>query len=248
MKAYVELKRGLPVNTDIQKAIDGFESLVYDIKTFAKEDIVLGKFDYAALNNVFVGSIDTMNMLFNRLGKLPEPIDYPEFLFNDNLLTRKVSKDILGTVYSNCANEFRTHKEVFYFVKPVDTKLFDGSIVTNVESLSYFRGHSVMTPVWISDKIDIVSEWRAYIHNKKLVQCSNYAGDFTLVPDYSYIQKLIKGYDNAPVSYTIDVAVLKDGRTDVVEFNDFWAIGSYGLDSMKYAEMLRDRYFQIIGG
>lgn len=242
MKAYVELKRGFPVNTDIQKAIDGFESLVYDIKTFTKEDIVLGlgKIDYAAMNNVFVGSIDTMTMLFNRLGKLPEPIDYPSFVLRDLLMTRDVDKIKMKDI-------IRHYTTGEIFIKPVKTKLFDGMLVTKKEDLNYFKGFEEEL-VWGSDKIDIVSEWRAYVHNNKLIQCSNYSGDFTLAPDYTYIQKLIEGYDICPISYTIDVAVLKDGRTDVVEFNDFWAIGSYGLDSMKYSEMLRDRYFQIVGG
>jgi len=240
MKAYVEIKRGLPVNSDIQKAIDGFESLVYDIVPFQHSDIIMGKYDFAAKKNVFVGSIDTMTALFKIIGKYPEPIDYPSFVIRDLLTTRDVGKIKMKDI-------IRGYTTGEIFIKPVKTKLFDGMLVTKKEDLNYFRGFEEEL-VWASDKIDINSEWRAYIHNNKLVQCSNYAGDFTLVPDYTYIQKLIDNYEQPPVSYTIDVAVLKDGRTDVVEFNDFWAIGSYGLDGIKYVEMLRDRYFEIVGG
>lgn len=240
MKVYVELKRGFPVNADIQKAIDGFESLVYDIVPFQHSDIIMGKYDFAALKNVFVGSIDTMTALFKIIGKYPEPIDYPRFVLHGDILTRTVIKVTLKDLI-NC------YYDSEIFIKPVKTKLFDGMLVTKKEDLNYFKGYEEEL-VWASDKIDIVSEWRAYVHNNKLVQCSNYAGDFTLAPDYTYIQKLIEDYEQPPVSYTIDVAVLKDGRTTVVEFNDFWAIGSYGLDSTKYTEMLRDRYFQIVGG
>lgn len=248
MKAYVELKRGLPVNSDLQKAIDGFESLVYDIKTFTKEDIVLGKFDYAALNNVFVGSIDTMTALFNRLDKLPEPIDYPNFLFQDKLMNRDVWKMTLWEFYQLYANDYVSDESISYFVKPVATKLFDGVLINKLDCLTYFNSFPDKTEVWVSEQIEILSEFRAYVHNNRFVQCSNYSGPFLINPEWACIYKLIDSYKDAPVSYTIDVAILKDGSTDVIEFNDFWAIGSYGLDSMKYAEMLRDRYFQIVGG
>jgi hypothetical protein len=251
MKVYVETKRGFPVNSDIQKAIDGFESLCYDIVPFQHSDIVLGRYDYAATKNVFVGSIDTMKLLFNRIGKTPEDINYPQFLFDKNLLTRKISKSILKDVIDNYSGE-----EVF--IKPIKTKLFDGMLVTKKDDFNYFKGYE-NEPVWISDKMDIASEWRVFVHDDKIVHWSNYSGDFTKLPDFNYVSMLRKYYtqqfDNAPRSYTIDVAVLKDvedknigfikGRTDVVEFNDFWAIGSYGLDCVKYAEMLRDRYKEI---
>lgn len=248
MKVYVETKRGFPVNSDIQKAIDGFENLCYDIVPFVHSDVILGKYDYAAKHNIFVGSIDTMKLIFNRIGKMPEDIDYPEFLFEKNLLLRKVSKSILKDVIDNYSN-----KELF--IKPTKTKLFDGILVTKKEDFNYFRGFENEI-VWVSEPIDISSEWRVFVHDNKIVHWSNYSGDFTKLPDFNDILRLVKYYDNAPRSYTIDVAVLKDiedkhfgftkGRTDVVEFNDFWAIGSYGLDCVRYAEMLRDRYEEIV--
>jgi hypothetical protein len=34
----------------------------------------------------------------------------------------------------------------------------------------------------------------------------------------------------------------------VVEFNDMWAIGNYGVPNDLYVKALRDRYFEIING
>lgn len=249
MKIYVETKRGFPVNSDIQKAIDGFENLCYDIVPFEYSDIVLGKYDYAAKHNIFVGSIDTTKTIFNRIGKTPEDVDYPPFLFDKNLLTRKVSKTILKDVIDNYSNEQIA-------IKPTKTKLFDGILVTKKEDFNYLKGFEDEI-VWVSDKINISSEWRVFIHNNCMVDCCKYSGFYRNVPDYFYINNLIEEYSHtAPKSYTIDVAVLKPFRnnndilkfdkTDVVEFNDFWAIGSYGLDCVRYAEMLRDRYEEIV--
>jgi hypothetical protein len=43
------------------------------------------------------------------------------------------------------------------------------------------------------------------------------------------------------------MGILKNGGANVaIEVNDFWGIGSYGLNPQKYAEMLIDRYFEIV--
>ena len=131
------------------------------------------------------------------------------------------------------------------FIKPVRTKLFDGVIISKLEHLNYLRSYD-NPDVLVCDKLDIVSEHRAYIHHGHMVYCCNYNGDYRINPDYNYVDKLIDKYDNQPVAYTIDIAILIDGNITVIEFNDFWAIGSYGLYSINYAQMLQDRYLEII--
>jgi hypothetical protein len=49
-----------------------------------------------------------------------------------------------------------------------------------------------------------------------------------------------------PSSYTIDIGILEDKTNVVVEFNDMWAIGNYGVPNNIYLRMLRTRYFEII--
>lgn len=100
--------------------------------------------------------------------------------------------------------------------------------------------------VYVSPVMDIISEWRVYVHNGEMVHSSNYAGDFMMTPDYGYVQELIDNYPDAPVAYTIDIGILANSQNAVIEFNDFYAISAYGLNCMKYAEMLVDRYNQII--
>jgi len=51
---------------------------------------------------------------------------------------------------------------------------------------------------------------------------------------------------NFPISYTIDIGVLENGENVVIEFNDMWAIGNYGMDNSDYLSLLRQRYFEII--
>lgn len=238
-KVYIELKNGLPVNVDIQNAIDGFIYLGYEPVGFTKEQIINRTFDYRAENNPFVGSIDTMTILFNNLGKYPEPIDFPESIIKTGLLNREITKMKLN----DFIEDFKINKNP-RFIKPLQTKLFDGTVIINETQLNYLNFDNC--DVFVSKPIDIISEHRIYIHNKKAIYSCNYSGDFRINPYFDYVDLLIENYQDQPVAYTIDIAILRDKSITVVEFNDFWSIGSYGLFSEDYAKMLLDRYNQII--
>lgn len=235
-KVYVHIKNGFPINEDIQKAIDGFEYLGYEAIPITMEKMLAGDLDNLAKIYPVVGSIDFMTMLFKRLGKLPEPIDFPEDILQ--FLNRTILRVNLRFIFSG--------KYTDVFIKPIQTKLFDGIFISEESQLSYLKDYPLSTEIWMSEKIDITSEHRIYVHNGEMVYGCCYSGDFKISPDYFYVAKLIASYGNAPKAYTIDVAVLKDGKNTVVEFNDFWAIGGYGIAPWDYAEMLKDRYFEII--
>ena len=49
----------------------------------------------------------------------------------------------------------------------------------------------------------------------------------------------------APSAYTLDVGITKEGLTLLVEVNDMWAIGSYGLDGDTYALLCARRMKEI---
>jgi hypothetical protein len=57
---------------------------------------------------------------------------------------------------------------------------------------------------------------------------------------------MIAAWETSPVAYTLDVAITGMGSTPLIEANDFWSMSSYGLESVIYAEMLHDRYFEIV--
>lgn len=238
-KVYVNLKDNLPVNVDIQNAIDGFEYFGYKIVGYTLEDVLSGKLNRMATENIFVGSIDSMTGIFKNINRLPEPIDFPDSIIKSGLLNREIKK----TTLENFANKFK-EDNIPMFVKPVNTKLFSGILVSNENHLSYLKGYDC--EVLTSEKIDILSEHRVYVHKKEMIYSCNYSGDFRISPDFDYVQKLIYSYDNQPIAYTLDVGILKNGVNTLIEANDFWAIGSYGLYSINYAEMLKDRYEEIV--
>ena len=92
-----------------------------------------------------------------------------------------------------------------------------------------------------------ISEWRLYVHNDKLIDARNYSGEFIVSPDYEYAMTIITNNKGKfPCAYTVDIAVLENKQNVVVEFNDMWAIGNYGIPNDIYLRILKDRYFQIV--
>jgi hypothetical protein len=57
----------------------------------------------------------------------------------------------------------------------------------------------------------------------------------------------MKLYTNAPISYTIDVGLLENGKTTLIECNDGWSVCDYGLYPEIYFQFLVDRWKQIVG-
>jgi hypothetical protein len=241
---YVHVKNGLPINEDVQKAIDGFEYLGYEPVLVTMENMLSGTLDYVARFHPVVGSIDFMTRLFKRLAMLPEPIDYPDEIVDGGLMHRFIIQTSIKNILYDI--DRGDNDNISIFVKPLRTKLFDGVLITKKEHTSYLKGFDENTPIWAAAPIDIISEHRIYVHNGKAIYGCNYSGDFRLNPDYTYIDKLIAAYKSAPKSYTIDIGILRGGTNTVVEVNDFWAIGGYGLAPWDYAEMLIDRYLEII--
>ncbi len=238
LQAFIEVKRGLPINTDIMCAAEGFEQLGYTIRTFERTDILTDKFRLLYRTNPFVGSIDTMRTLFRREKVEPSPIDFPV----DMNFGRMISKLSL----KSALNFFET-TGLHLFIKPVETKLFDGMLLRHKNLLNYFTPFLEENPeCWVSNELNILSEWRGFVHNGQLVDCRQYKGNFRLQPDMSFLDTSVENCPLAISAYTVDVALIEDLSTVIIEVNDFWAIGSYGLEPQLYAQMLADRYFEII--
>ena len=83
-------------------------------------------------------------------------------------------------------------------------------------------------------------------HNNKVVDIRNYSGDLFTLPSEVYLESVIESNLEFPVAYTVDIGILEDGRNHVIEYNDMWAIGNYGMPNDTYLKLLKDRYFEIV--
>jgi hypothetical protein len=173
-----------------------------------------------------------MRKVFSRIGKSPRlPRNSNR---NEAITTLSSARDILNY-------------DGKLFIKSTQTKLFSGAVYDKmfIGSLDKF---SPDTEVIITKPFDrkILTEWRCYVHYKKIVDARNYSGDFKITPNWDYVQSIINENSDFPEAYVVDVGVLDGGENVVIEFNDMWAIGNYGIDNLEYYKLLRGRYFEII--
>ena len=99
----------------------------------------------------------------------------------------------------------------------------------------------------VSELIDIQSEWRVFVFHDKIQHVANYGGDCMVFPDRERIQQMVRTYKGeAPVAYTLDVAVTEARETVVIECHRFFSCGLYGYnDNNIYPKMLSQAWFEI---
>ncbi len=63
------------------------------------------------------------------------------------------------------------------------------------------------------------------------------------------VKTAIKDFENSDErtdAYGIDFGILKSGETALVEWNDGYALGSYGLDKEIYTDLILSRWEEIL--
>lgn len=134
------------------------------------------------------------------------------------------------------------------FIKPQKTqKAFTGHVVSSFKDLMKTSSFSMDMPIQISDPVNFITEYRGFVLNNKLLGLRHYKGDFGVIPDIKVIRQAIEAYTSAPVAYSIDYGVTDDGRSLLVEVNDAFALGNYGLESYSYSAMIEARWDEIVG-
>jgi hypothetical protein len=106
--------------------------------------------------------------------------------------------------------------------------------------------HGDDTPVWCSEVVSFVSEYRACVLHRKLVGLQRYKGHFFKVPDQTIVESAVKAMGRrAPHAYCLDFGVTDDGKTLLVEATEGFAFGHYGLNCVTYARMLAARWHEF---
>lgn len=231
--------RSRPHHFDCSCALYGALDSGMDYRLTSYEEVTEGKFDSLIKGNLFVGSVEFMRGVFNRIGKSPK-------------LPRNSNRGGRVMTLGDARRMISEGEMKSIFIKPKETKLFSGMVYDSmfINSLKEFPDQTeVITYPPFLDRI--LSEWRFYIMDGKIGDCRNYAGELDVFPDFDYVKKVVEDYSEIlPSAYTIDIGVLHNNVREnvVIEFNDMWAIGNYGVDNSLYLRMLRRRYFEIVRG
>lgn len=233
-------ERTLPHHFDAACALYGAIDSAEYYRLTSFEEVYNGSMDNLLKleRNVAVGSIEFMREVFKRIGK--ENVRLP---CNSNRPSEIIT---LNEAHQRVVNGEKL------FIKPVEPKqhgisglILDGAkytILNDVPGDTKFYAYEPFNK-------KLRSEWRVYVHRHKMIDARNYSGDYCAMFNPVYVNHVINvNKSNFPVAYTIDIGIFEGFIEDnvVIEFNDMWAIGNYGIPNDLYLQLLKDRYFQII--
>lgn len=158
------------------------------------------------------------------------PIEVPEILRTEKYLGREYCIKPLSEI------EFKGFK----FIKDVD-KLKQFSYLGDLKNLD--KSLLVSENYLISSFVNIIAEYRVFVDNIDIKAIQYYDGDCTVFPDVNIIREMVYKYSivkDRPKSYTMDIAVLKNGKTVIIEVHPVTSVGTYGFSSIGLLHMYRD--------
>lgn len=240
MKAFLEKINGEWLDDFVYISKYPLSDRGYTIVPFDGDDMkntLLNK--HITKDDMCVGSVQATTRFFSIAGiKTPESITYPVEL--EQFLGRSIEKKSLSEIKSI---------DLPLFIKPADEiKKFTGDVFSkesHLENLRIFDKCDNDTQVWTSEVLEFETEYRVFVSNGVIYGMKHYKGDFALMINMEKVKEMVLAYKNCPSAYTLDVGLV-NGETVLVEVNDMWAIGSYGLEGRDYALLCARRMKEIM--
>ena len=226
----------IPATENAYAALTGFEQLGCEVRFFDTQDELRTQL---GAGDLVVGYISNAVYAFAQLG-LPAPpaVDFPIELAA--FYGRRIWRGVLSSVAD--------HPETWpVFVKSTAQKGFTGRVVRSARDLQGTAFQNYDRPVICADVVDFVSEWRGFVRHGQLYDLRGYGGRWDVFPDPAVVRAALAAWATKPDGCSIDFVVTHDGRTLVVECNDGYALGHYGLNSLKYAKLISARWHEIMG-
>jgi hypothetical protein len=191
-------------------------------------------------DHVFFGSISFVQSALKKLNfEVPDHNDYPESL--SKFYGRKITQSTIDTI-SNNPDLWNV------FVKPKGKlKKFTGRHIKTTYDLIGCGDPDSDVHVWVSEPVSFISEWRVFIRYGEILGVKLYKGDWRNQFDHKIIEEAVKSHQNAPAGYAMDFGLTTDGRLLIVEVNEGYAIGNYGLFYIDYAKLISARWAEMTG-
>lgn len=176
---------------------------------------------------------------------LPPVNDYPASLHK--FLHRRIWKSSLGDLVWKLQQEIEVKS---IFAKPASRrKQFTGRVFDLFHDLWSVSGISHKEELFCSEAVCWISEYRVYVINSKIVGIHPYNGDPSVKLEESVVLDAIRCLDAAGESvagYSLDLGVLETGETALVEMNDGFSLGNYGLADEDYTNLILARWKELL--
>lgn len=190
----------------------------------------------SAIGDVVVGYVGTVRRRLADFNIITPEMDYPDEL--TSFLGRRIWKTKMSQVTN--------HPEIWpVFVKPVENKKFTGVVVRSTRDLVGCGICGEDPDVFCSEIVNFKAEWRCFVRYGRFLDVRPYKGDWRLHYNPNIIEAAVKDFTAAPNGYAIDFGVTEDGRTLMIEVNDGYALGCYGLLYLDYAKLLSARWAEL---
>jgi hypothetical protein len=275
MTAYVLSDHlGIPADRNMYDLWEGLQQLGEKVVLYEEDAVLKNKLRFTR-DDMVCGWVRTVRKALRNIGvKPPKEMDYPKSL--KQWLYRPIVVKTLGEVRKIVEDNQFIDGWSGIFIKPhFNHKLFTGLVIKKSSQLNFLKEFKDTLKLYTCLALDILSEWRVYVHHGDIVDIIRYNGSYdSNMPAIPIIKDMINAYKNPPISYSLDVGVMdflkncaKDQEYDnfvrgyfdefpkryiaghvtfLMECNDCFALGNYGLRSRKYAELTRDRWYQMV--
>ena len=170
-----------------------------------------------------IGSVEFVESYVKKFFNIDiKPINIPDELISFEYSGRKIINGTEKDIKGKC------------FIKSND----------KIKSFTEITDNAPQGNYQISELVNFESEWRCFVYKNKLVGLQNYSGDFTLFPNVEIINSMINKYKKHPIAYTLDVGILDNKKTVVVEVHDFFSCGFYGFSDYKIIPQMFINWFR----
>jgi hypothetical protein len=175
-------------------------------------------------------------LVFSQYEIVPPEIDYPDEIAT--FLGRKVWKSKLSVIANNPENWN-------VFIKPVEDKKFTGVVVRSTKDLIGCGAYGEDPDILCSEVVNFAAEWRCFVWYGKILDIRRYRGNWRLHFDYKVVENIVSQFTSAPKGYAVDLGLTDRGETLLIEVNDGYSLGHYGLFSLDYAKLLSARWAEL---
>ena len=88
-------------------------------------------------------------------------------------------------------------------------------------------------------------EWRVFVLDGQVLDIKSYCGDYHYHYDADIVDAMVAAYVSAPSAYCLDIGVAEDGKTYLVEVNDGFCVGHYGLGPVNAMVFHQRRWLEM---
>lgn len=215
----------------------GFELRGAEVICVSKAEIEQTAFEQ---DDIVVAGIPLTHRCFEKLGwPVPALAPVPDAL--QPFAGRKTWREPIGSVRQKVS----AGEAIFFKPIPEQPKVFTGLVAHRVADLIETASWEDDVEVDCSEVVQFDSEFRCFILNGKVIGVRHYKGDPLVFPDPERIRAAASAWVDAPVAWALDMGVTDLGKTLLVEVNDSYALGAYGLPPARYATMIHARWAEL---